>query len=38
VDIDGKPTGGWTYDASTRTLTVPVAARPISTRTAIKVS
>jgi hypothetical protein len=38
VDVDGRPTGGWSYDPSTRTLTVHVAARPISTRTTIKVS
>jgi alpha-glucosidase (family GH31 glycosyl hydrolase) len=38
VDVDGKSTSAWSYDASNRTLTVPLAARPITTRTTIKVS
>ncbi|HEY3715460.1 MAG TPA: TIM-barrel domain-containing protein [Jatrophihabitantaceae bacterium] len=38
VDVDGKSTSAWSYDASNRTLTVPLAARPITARTTIKVS
>jgi alpha-glucosidase (family GH31 glycosyl hydrolase) len=37
VDIDGRATSTWTYDESTRTVTVTLAARPINAHTTIRV-